>query len=145
MRFSALVVCQISEGRVCSDEDFVCEASAETEAGGEAVEAVGVEKISADREVLLKDFPLFLSERILQLGIKVAMLLRKLLDFAAWTDGALTGREISIVKVFQYVRHEVSSYVFLMVHGGKMRAGAVNTWFCWGLVKSVISTRTISI
>ena len=26
-----------------------------------------------------------------------------------------------------------------------MRAGAVNTWFCCGLVKSVISTRTIKI
>ena len=31
---------------------------------------------------------------------------------------------------------------FFLIHGGKMRAGAVNTWFCWVLVKSVISTRT---
>ena len=30
----------------------------------------------------------------------------------------------------------------LLIHGGKMRAGAVNTWFFCGLVKSVISTRT---
>ena len=67
------------------------EASAEAEAGDEAVEAVGVEKVGGDREVLLKDFPLFLGERILQLGIKVAMLLRKLLDFAARTDGSLAG------------------------------------------------------
>ena len=88
----SILFCQkIRERRVCSDEDFMREAGAEAEAGDEAVEAVGVEKVSGDREVLFKDFPLFLGERILQFGIKVAMLLRKLLDFAARTDGALAG------------------------------------------------------
>ena len=32
-----------------------------------------------------------------------------------------------------------------LVHGGRMRAGAVNTWFCCGLVKSIISTRTMTL
>lgn len=62
MRFSALVVRQICEGRVCSDEDFVCEAGAEAEAGDEAIEAVGVEKVGGDREVLIEVRPLFLGE-----------------------------------------------------------------------------------
>ena len=91
MRFSVFVHRQICEWCICSNEDFVSKASAEAETGDEAIEAVGVEKVGGDREVLLKDFSLFLGERILQLGIKVAMLLRKLLDFAARTDGALAG------------------------------------------------------
>ena len=44
MRFSVLVVRQISEWRVCSDEDFVRKAGTEAEAGDEAVMAVGIEK-----------------------------------------------------------------------------------------------------
>ena len=128
MRYlSAFVHRQLCEGRVCSDEDFVREASAEAEADDEAIETVGVEKICGDREVLLEVRPLFLGERFGQFGLEVALLLCELLHPAARSDGALTGREISIVKVFQYVRHEVSSCVFLMIHGGKMRAGAVNT------------------
>ena len=91
MRFSAFIQCQICEGCFCSDEDFVCEASAEAEAGDETVEAVGVEKVCGDREVLLKDFPLFLVERIFQLGIKVALFLHELPDFAVRSDGALAG------------------------------------------------------
>ena len=55
---------QLCEGRVCSDEGFVCKASAEAEAGDEAVEAVSVEKISADREVLLEVRPLFFGDRL---------------------------------------------------------------------------------
>ena len=82
---------QICEGRVGSNEDFVGEAGAETEAGDETVEAVGVEKVSGDREVLLKDFPLFLGERIIQIGLKVALLLRELLHSATRADGALAG------------------------------------------------------
>ena len=91
MRFLALVLRQICEGGVCSDEDFVREAGAEAEAGDEAVEAVGVEKISADREVLLEVLPLFLGERIIQIGLKVALLLRELLHSATRADGALAG------------------------------------------------------
>ena len=48
MRFSAFVHRQLCEGRVCSDEDFVCEARAEAEAGDEAVEAVSVEEIGGE-------------------------------------------------------------------------------------------------
>ena len=88
---SAFIHRQLCEGRVCSDEDFVCEVSAEAEAGGEAVEAVGVEKISADREVLLEVLPLFLGERIIQIGLKVALLLRELLHSATRADGVLAG------------------------------------------------------
>ena len=66
MRFSAFVVRQIREGRVCSDEDFVCKAGAEAEAGDEVIETVGVEKIGGDREVLLEIRPLFLGERLVQ-------------------------------------------------------------------------------
>ena len=62
MRFSALVVHQIREGRVCSGEDFVREAGAEAEAGDEAVEAVGVEKVGGDREVRLEVRSLLLGE-----------------------------------------------------------------------------------
>ena len=91
MRFSALVVCQISEGRVCSDEDFVREAGTETEAGDKAVEAVGVEKVGGDREVLLEARPLFLGEQFVQLGLKVALFLHKLLHSATRADGALAG------------------------------------------------------
>lgn len=91
MRFSALVVRQISEGRVCSDEDFVCEASAEAEAGGEAVEAVGVENVGAEREVLLEVRPLFLGERLVQFGLEAALFLHQLFHAAARTDGALAG------------------------------------------------------
>ena len=53
MRFLALVLRQIGKGRVCSDEYFMREARSEAEAGDEAVEAVGVEKVGGDREVLL--------------------------------------------------------------------------------------------
>ena len=101
----------------------------EAEAGNEAIEAVGVEKVGRDREVMLKDFPLFLGERILQLGIKVAMLLRKLLDFAARTDGALAGCEISVVKVFQYVRHDVVKILLIFFYFPAMRQRA-KTCFC---------------
>ena len=62
MRFSVFVVCQFRKGRICSDEGFVCELCAEAEAGDETVEAVDVEKVSGDREVLLEDLPLFLGE-----------------------------------------------------------------------------------
>jgi hypothetical protein len=44
----------------------VREASAEAEADDEAIEAVGVEKIGGDREVLLKIRSLFLGERLVQ-------------------------------------------------------------------------------
>ena len=46
----ALFLCHICEGRICFDEDFVREAGAEAEAGYEVIKAIGVEKISADRE-----------------------------------------------------------------------------------------------
>ena len=91
MRFSAFVHRQLCEGRVCSDEDFVCEARAEAEAGDEAVKTVGVEKVSGDREVLLEVCPLFFGERSVQLGLKVALLLRELLHSATRADGALAG------------------------------------------------------
>ena len=48
MRFSAFVIRQISEGRSCSNEGFVHKAGAEAKAGDEAVEAVGVEKVSGE-------------------------------------------------------------------------------------------------
>ena len=67
------------------------ESGAEAEAGDEAVEAVGVEKIGGDREVLLEIRPLFLGERSVQFGLKVALLLCELLHPAARTDGALAG------------------------------------------------------
>ena len=66
MRFSAFVHRQICKWRVCSNEDFMRESCAEAEAGDEAVEAVGVEKIGGDREVLLEVRSLFLSERLVQ-------------------------------------------------------------------------------
>ena len=66
MRFSASVQYQICEGRVCSDEGFVREVGAETEAGDETVEAVGVEKVGGDREILFECRPLILGERIVQ-------------------------------------------------------------------------------
>lgn len=91
MRFSALVVRQISEWGLCSDEDFVRETGAEAEAGGEAVEAVGVEKISADREVLLEVLPLVFGERLVQFGLEAALFLRELLNAAARSDSALAG------------------------------------------------------
>ena len=122
-----LLVRQIRVGRVCFDEGFVRKTCAEAEAGDEAIETVGVEKVSADREVLLEVRSLFLSERLVQFGLEVALFLRKLLHSAAGADAAFTRGYVSVVKVFQYVRHEVSSCVFLMVLGGKMRAGAVNT------------------
>ena len=89
---SAFVHRQLSKGRVCSNEDFVRKLCAEAEAGGEAVEAVGVEKIGGDRKVLLEVRPLFLGERSVQLGLKVALFLRKLLHSAARADGALARR-----------------------------------------------------
>ena len=91
MRFSALVIRQISEGRVCSDEDFVREAGAEAEAGDEAVKAVGVEKVGGDREVLLEVRPLFLSERFFQFSLKVALFLHQLFHSAVRADGTLAG------------------------------------------------------
>ena len=75
MRFSALVVRQICEGCVCSDEDFVRETGAEAEADDEAVEAVGVEKVGGNREVLLEGFSLLLGERFIQFGLKIATFL----------------------------------------------------------------------
>ena len=50
MRFSAFAFCQICEGCVSSDEDFMREAGAEAEAGDETIEAIGVEKVGGDRE-----------------------------------------------------------------------------------------------
>ena len=91
MRFSALVVRQISEGRVCSDEDFACEVSAEAEAGDETVETVRVEEIGGDREVLLEVRPLFLCKRSVQFGLKVALFLHQLFHSAVRTDGTLAG------------------------------------------------------
>ena len=85
----ALFIRQICKGCVCSDEDFVCEAGAEAEAGDEAVEAVGVEKIGGDREVLLEIRPLFLVKRSIQLRLKLALLLHQLFHAAVRTDGAL--------------------------------------------------------
>lgn len=67
------------------------EASAKAEAGDEAVEAVGVEKIGGDREVLLEVCPLFLGERSGQFGLEVVLLLCELLYPAARSDGALAG------------------------------------------------------
>ena len=92
MRFLALVLRQICEGGVCSDEDFVREAGTEAEAGDEAVEAVCVEKVGGNREVLLEVCPLFLCKRSVQLRLKVALFLRKLLHSAARADGALARR-----------------------------------------------------
>ena len=87
----ALFIHQLCEGRVCSDEDFVCDAGAEAEAGDEVIEGVGVEKIGGDRKVLLEIRPLFLGERSVQFGLKVALLLRELLNAAVRADGALAG------------------------------------------------------
>ena len=67
----------------------MCEASAVAEAGDEIVEAVGVEKVGGDREVLLEIRPLFLGERSGQFGLEVALFLRKLLHSATGADGAL--------------------------------------------------------
>ena len=63
----------------------------EAEAGDEAIEAVGVEKIGGDRKVLLEIRPLFLGERSVQFGLKVALFLRELLHPAVRADGALAG------------------------------------------------------
>lgn len=87
----ALFIHQFGAWRVCFDEGFVSESCAEAEAGGEAVEAVGVEKISAGREVLLEVLPLFLGERIIQIGLKVALFLHQLFHSAVRADGALAG------------------------------------------------------
>ena len=89
------------------------EACAEAEAGDEAIEAVGIEKVGAYRELLLEVLPLFLGERSVQFGLKIALFLHQLFHAAVRTDGTVAGREISVVKVFQYVRHEVSSCYFL--------------------------------
>ncbi len=67
------------------------EACAEAKAGDEAVEAVGVEKVGGDREVLLEVRLLFLGKRSIQLRLKVALLLRELLHSATRADGALAG------------------------------------------------------
>jgi hypothetical protein len=40
-------------------------------------------------------------------------------------------------------RSSVNYAILRLVHGGRMRAGSVNTCFSCGLVKSVISTRII--
>lgn len=93
----ALFIHQLCEGRCYSDEGFVCEACAEAEAGDEAVEAVGVEKVSGDREVLLEARPLFLGKRSIQLRLKLSLLLHQLFHAAIRTDGAMVGREISVV------------------------------------------------
>ena len=87
----ALFIRQICKGCVCSDEDFVCEAGAEAEAGDEVIEAVGVEKVGGEREVLFEVCPLFFGERSGQLGLKVALFLRELLNAAARSDSALAG------------------------------------------------------
>lgn len=67
------------------------EARTEAEAGDEAIEAVCVEKIGGDRKVLLEIRPLFLGERLVQFGLKVALFLHHLFHAAARTDGALAG------------------------------------------------------
>ena len=67
------------------------EAGTEAEAGDEAVEAVGVEKVGGDREVLLEVLPLFLGERSVQFRLKLALLLHQLLLPAARADGAMAG------------------------------------------------------
>ena len=85
MRFLGFDLRQTCEGRVCSDEDFVCEAGAEAEADDEAIEAVGVENVSAEREVLLEDRPLFLCKRSVQFGLKVALFLHLLFHSAVRT------------------------------------------------------------
>ena len=87
----ALFIRQLCEGRVCSDKGFVHEARAEAEAGDKTIEAVGVEKVGGEREVLLEVRPLFLGERFVQFGLKVALFLRKLLHSATGADGALAG------------------------------------------------------
>lgn len=86
-----LLIRQICEWGFCSDEGFMRKLCAEAEAGDEAVKAVGVEKVSGDREVLLEVCPLFFGERSVQLGLKVALLLRELLHSATRADGALAG------------------------------------------------------
>ena len=65
------------------------EARAEAEAGDEVIEAVGVEKVGADCEILFKCGFLLVGERSVQLGLKVALFLRKLLHSATRADGAL--------------------------------------------------------
>lgn len=69
----------------------MCEESAEAEAGDKTIEAVGVELIGGDREVLLKVRPLFLGERSVQFGLEVALFLHQLFHAAARADGALAG------------------------------------------------------
>ena len=65
------------------------EPCAEAEAGDETVEAVGVEKVSADREVLLEVRSLFLSKRLSQFRLKVALFLHQLFHPAVRVDSAL--------------------------------------------------------
>ena len=91
MRFSAFVHRQICEWGFCSDEGFMRKLCTEAEAGDEAVEAVSVEKVGGDREVLLGVCPLFLGERSVQFGLEVVLLLCELLYPAARSDGALAG------------------------------------------------------
>ena len=74
------------------EKGIECELCAEAEAGDEAIEAVGVEKVGGDREVLLEIRPLFLGERSGQFGLEVALLLRELLHSATRADGALARR-----------------------------------------------------
>lgn len=67
------------------------EACAEAEAGDETVETAGVKKVGGDREVLLEVRPLFLGERLGQLGLEIALFLHQLFHTAARADGALAG------------------------------------------------------
>ena len=91
MRFLDFIHRQIRVWSGRADEGFVREASAEAEACDEAVEAVGVEKVGGDGEVLFEGFSLLLGERFVQFGLKVALFLHKRLDLAVRTYGALAG------------------------------------------------------
>ena len=73
------------------------ELCAEAEADDEAVEAVGVEKISADCEILFKFGFLLVGERLVQFGLEVALFLHQLFHAAARADAALVRGYISVV------------------------------------------------
>ena len=91
MRFSAFILRQIRVGSRRAEEGFVREVGAEAEAGDEVVEAVGVEKVGGEREVLLEVRSLFLSKRLSQFRLKVALFLHQLFHAAVRTDGAVAG------------------------------------------------------
>ena len=73
------------------------EASAEAEAGYEAVEAAGVEDFGADFEIPAEILFLFVEEGYVQLGFNLVTLLHRFLRRASRSDAALARGHVSVI------------------------------------------------